>query len=89
MGDHFWPSMYPGIIVGLLYGLSLGGLVNMTLGALGGLGGALLSYALFAQLTMMDGLLSLAGLIGASRLGAYWLTYAARAATAVLAKNKG
>lgn len=89
MGDHFWPSMYPGIIVGLLYGLSLGGLANMALGALGGLGGALLSYVLFAQFSMMDGLVSLAGLVASSWLGAYWLTYVARRAAAALARNKG
>ena len=26
MGDHFWPSAYPGIIVGLMYGFATGGI---------------------------------------------------------------
>ena len=29
MNEHFWPSLYPGIIVGALLGLSRGGLLRL------------------------------------------------------------
>lgn len=81
MGDHFWPSIYPGIAVGLLYGLSLGGWRNALLGALGGLAAAFLAFLMLGSLFAEEGLLPLAALIAVSVLGAYAVT---RAAAAVL-----
>jgi len=81
--------MYPGIIVGFLYGLGLGGVANTMLGALGGLGGAMLSFVLLTQFGTINGFVSLASLIGCSWLGAYGLTIAARAAVTALRRDKG
>ena len=71
--DHFWPSMYPGIAVGLLVGLSGGNLVSTILGAAGGLAGSVVLYIIFAWAGLEDSILSLIGLIGGAVLGAYLL----------------
>lgn len=71
MGDHFWPSVYPGIIVGLMYGFAVGGKMQALVGGLGGFGGAALALMLFGQTLSQDGLLPLAGLLGAALLGAF------------------
>jgi hypothetical protein len=76
--DHFWPSMYPGIVVGLLVGLAGGSLLSTTLGAAGGLAGAMLLFFVFAWLGLEDSILSLVGLIGGAVLGAYLLMAAGR-----------
>jgi hypothetical protein len=76
--DHFWPSMYPGIAVGLLMGLAGGNLVSTTLGAAGGLAGAIVLFFVFAWLGFEDSILSLVGLIGGAILGAYLLMRAGR-----------
>jgi hypothetical protein len=76
--DHFWPSMYPGIAVGLLMGLAGGNLVSTILGAAGGLLGAILLFFVFAWLGLEDSILSLVGLIGGAVLGAYLLMRAGR-----------
>ena len=76
--DHFWPSMYPGIVVGLLVGLAGGSLLSTTLGAVGGLAGAMLLFFVFACLGLEDSILSLVGLIGGAVLGAYLLMAAGR-----------
>jgi hypothetical protein len=39
MDAHFWPSVYPAIIVGLLVGLGQGGFKNLLLGGIAGLVG--------------------------------------------------
>ena len=44
MDDHFWPSMYPGIIVGLLIGLSGRSFASTLLGAFSGLMGAYFGF---------------------------------------------
>ena len=71
--DHFWPSMYPGIVVGLLMGLAGGNLVSTLLGAAGGLAGAMTLFFAFAWFGFEDSILSLAGLIGGAVLGALLL----------------
>lgn len=43
MGDHIWPALYPGIIVGVLWGLSVGGKRNVLVAAIGGALGAWLA----------------------------------------------
>ncbi|MCK5090046.1 MAG: hypothetical protein KAQ88_08705 [Hyphomicrobiaceae bacterium] len=68
--DHFWPSMYPGIVVGLLMDLASGNLVSTILGAAGGLVGAIVLFFVFAWLGFGDSILSLVGLIGGGVLGA-------------------
>ncbi len=74
MDDHFWPAMYPGLIVGILYGLSLRGVFNTVVAALGGLIGAAIAYEILTAANMNDGLPSVAGLTVASFVGAYLLT---------------
>lgn len=76
--DHFWPSMYPGIVVGLLVGLAGGNLLSTILGAAGGLAGAMLLFFIFAWLGLEDSILSLIGLIGGAVLGAYLFMSAGR-----------
>lgn len=74
MDDHFWPAMYPGLIVGILYGLSLRGVFNTVVATVGGLIGAAIAYAILIAVNMNDGLPSVIGLIAAALLGAYLLT---------------
>jgi hypothetical protein len=74
MGDHFWPSMYPGLIVGILYGLSLRGVFNTVVATMGALIGAALAFAILTAADMNDGLPSVIGLIAAALLSAYLLT---------------
>jgi len=76
--DHFWPSMYPGIAVGLLMGLAGGNLVSTILGAVGGLAGAIVLFFIFAWVGLEESVLSLVGLIGGAILGAYLLMRAGR-----------
>jgi tetrahydromethanopterin S-methyltransferase subunit D len=74
MGDHFWPALYPGVIVGLLYGLSLRGLPNVVLGTLGGLVGSALAYWCLVTAGLNEGLPSVAGMVVLAFLGAYAAT---------------
>ena len=71
MDDHFWPAMYPGIIVGFLLGLGGGNVVATISGTLGGLAGAVALYFLFTWLGLEDTIMSLVGLIGGAAGGAY------------------
>lgn len=73
LGDHFWPAMYPGIIVGLLLGLSGGNIVSALLGAIGGLFGAMALFFVFAWLDLADTIVALAGLVGGAVVGALLL----------------
>lgn len=73
MDDHFWPAMYPGIIVGFLMGLGGGNVVATILGTLGGLAGAVALYFMFFWLGLEDSIMSLVGLIGGAAAGAYVL----------------
>jgi hypothetical protein len=74
MNDHFWPSLYPGMIVGGLVGLTLGGFVSVLVGAAGGTAGAGAMYFATAWLGLEDSIASLAGLIGGAAAGSYALT---------------
>jgi uncharacterized membrane protein YeaQ/YmgE (transglycosylase-associated protein family) len=78
MDDHFWPAMYPGLIVGILYGLSLRGVFNTVVSAIGGLIGAAIAYEILTAANLNDGLPSVVGLIVAAFAGAYLLTRIAR-----------
>jgi prolipoprotein diacylglyceryltransferase len=78
MDDHFWPAMYPGLIVGILYGLSLRGIFNTGVSALGGLIGAAIAYEILTAANWNDGLPSVVGLVVAAFAGAYALTRIAR-----------
>lgn len=74
MGDHFWPALYPGIIVGLLYGLSLRGFANIVLGIIGGLIGSAIAYWGLVNADLNEGLPSVAGMVVLALLGAYGAT---------------
>lgn len=76
--DHIWPALYPGLIVGAIYGLSLRGVWNTLLAALGGLAGAVLSLVVVTQLGLSEGFVSLAVLVALSLLGAFAFTRARR-----------
>lgn len=73
MGDHFWPSAYPGIIVGLMYGISAGGFSNALIGGVGGLIAAAAALLLLGDIVAGEGILPLAGLLGLSLAGAFVL----------------
>jgi hypothetical protein len=73
MDDHFWPTLYPAITVGLLMGLAGGSVVSTALGAVGGLIGAAALYFVFAWLGLQESILSLVGLVGGAVAGAYLL----------------
>jgi hypothetical protein len=73
LGDHFWPAMYPGIVVGLLVGLSGGIVVSTVLGAAGGLLGAMALYFMFAWLGLEETIVGLIALIGGAVAGAFLL----------------
>lgn len=74
MGDHFWPALYPGIIVGLLYGFSLRGFANIVLGTIGGLIGSAIAYWGLVNAGLNEGLPSVAGMVALALLGAYGAT---------------
>jgi hypothetical protein len=73
MDDHFWPSIYPAIAVGLLLGLAYGGVRLASAGTLGGLIGGSAAYYLAAAVGLDDGIAALALLVGLSALAAYAL----------------
>ncbi len=72
--DHIWPALYPGILIGAIYGLSLRGVWNVLLGGLGGLAGAAVSLPGVAQLGLSEGFVSLVVLIALSFVGAFAFT---------------
>lgn len=79
MDDHFWPAMYPGLIVGILFGLSLReGILSTVVATLGGLIGAAIAYEALTAANMNDGLPSVIGLTAAAFVGAYLLAHVAR-----------
>ncbi len=87
MDDHFWPAMYPGLIVGILYGLSLRGVFNTVVAALGGLVGAAIAYEILTAANLNDGVPSVVGLTVAAFVGAYALTNIAQRFVGVRSKS--
>ena len=71
MDDHFWPSLYPGMIIGILLGLSRGGVISTMAGAAGGTCGAAVMYFVVARLGLEEGIASLFALIAGATVGAY------------------
>ncbi len=71
MGDHFWPSAYPGIVVGLMYGFAVGGVRAALIGGVGGLIAAALALITLGEIVAGEGLLPLAALLGLSLAGAF------------------
>lgn len=71
MNDHFWPSIYPGIIVAVLIGIATGGIVAIITGAVGGLVGSVAAYFLTAWFGLDESALSLVILIAGASLGGY------------------
>jgi hypothetical protein len=63
MDDHFWPAMYPGLIVGFLFGLGGGNIISTILGTIGGLIGAVALYFVFTWLGLEETIMSLVGLL--------------------------
>ena len=60
MDAHIWQAIYPGLLVGLLYGVSGGGIRNISLGAIGGMTGAMLAFFAVFVLAIPNGLISVA-----------------------------
>lgn len=73
MGDHFWPAVYPGIAVGVLYGLSVGGWRNALLGAVGALIATFVGFTLPGSFFADDELVSMLALFAVALAGA-WAT---------------
>jgi hypothetical protein len=71
MNDHFWPSLYPGIIVALLIGVATGGVFAILAGTVGGLIGSVAAYFFTAWLGLQDSVFSLAILLAGPSAGGY------------------
>jgi hypothetical protein len=89
MGDHFWPSMYPGLIVGALLGLSCGGLVSTLAGAAGGLAGAAATYFVIDWLGLQESVVPLLALIAGATAGAYLCEHAVRRLRRAVVDHEG
>lgn len=76
MNDHFWPSIYPGLIVALLIGVATGGIVAIATGLVGGLAGSVGAYLLTTYLGLDESALSLAILLAGATGGGYLGTQA-------------
>lgn len=74
MNDHFWPSIYPGMIIGGLVGLTFGGFASVLVGVAGGTAGATVMYLVSASMGMEDSIASLVALIGGATGGSYAFT---------------
>jgi hypothetical protein len=71
MDDHFWPSLYPGIIVAVIIGFATGGIIAIVVAALGGLIGSTAAYFLNQWLGLQDSAISLAILLAGAAAGGY------------------
>jgi len=71
MNDHFWPSLYPGIIVALIIGFATGGIVAIIAGAIGGLIGSVAAYFMTAWMGLEESVASLIILILGASAGGY------------------
>lgn len=76
MGDHFWPSIFPAIAIGMLYGFSLGGAFNVLLGGVGAMITSVLAFVLFESALSAEGVLPMFALIGIAMAGAFIMTHA-------------
>lgn len=74
MNDHFWPSIYPGMIIGGLVGLTFGGFASVLVGVAGGTTGAAVMYLVSAWIGMEDSIISLFALIGGATGGSFAFT---------------
>jgi hypothetical protein len=88
MNDHFWPSLYPGIIVGGLVGLAKGGLLTTIVGGAGGVAGAALAYFVVVWFGLQDGLVSLGCLITGAVAGSYAFAELAARTIGLMARNR-
>jgi hypothetical protein len=70
MDDHFWPSVYPGLIVGALIGLADRSILATILGAIGGLAGAFAAFYAVTGLAIEPGIIPLAAIIIGSVIAA-------------------
>jgi hypothetical protein len=75
MDDHFWPSLYPGLIVGALIGFADRGVLSTLLGAAGGLAGAFAAFYGVTAAGIEPGILPLAAIITGSGIAAKVTTY--------------
>lgn len=73
MDDHFWPSVYPGLIVGVLVGISARSLAGVAAGAIGGLAGAYALYRATIAFGIGGDVLPLVAVIGGALAGAQGL----------------
>lgn len=76
MGDHFWPSVYPAIAVGIIFGLSRGGVGNVVLATLGALVFAVTALRFATPIFSSESLTSTLALIAVALAGAFlasWL----------------
>ncbi len=71
MDDHFWPSLYPGIILAVIIGFATGGIVAILAAAGGGLIGSVAAYFLNQWLGLQDSPISLAILLVGAAAGGY------------------
>jgi hypothetical protein len=71
LDDHFWPSIYPGIIVALLVGLAMGGWAAIAGAVVGGLLGAVGAYFATLWLGALDSPLALCILIAGAGVGGF------------------
>ena len=70
MDPHYWPSLYPGIGIGILLGFAVGGWLPVLVGGVGGLAGAAVALGLGQQFGVDEGFISLAVLVACSATGA-------------------
>jgi hypothetical protein len=76
MDDHFWPSVYPGLIVGALIGLADRSILATVLGAIGGLAGAFAAFYAVTMLAIEPGIIPLVAIIAGSAIAAKLTTLA-------------
>ncbi|MFM7084604.1 MAG: hypothetical protein ACKOW3_06350 [Hyphomicrobium sp.] len=72
--DHFWPSIYPALIVGFLIGLSRRSLTATLLGACGGFLGGFLTFYILTYFRIEEGIFPVIAIIfGAATLANFCL----------------
>ena len=71
MDDHFWPSLYPGIILAVIIGFAAGGIIAIAAAVIGGLIGSVAAYFLNQWLGLQDSPISLAILLVGAAAGGY------------------